>query len=376
MIISQILTVAAISAPWWSLSSLWNSLSALQWAAAISALVLTVGAVIEYWSKLKLLMLLVGKWVFRKSSAFDRCVLKKLLIHSAGPLLVVLGIAGDFVFEGRAFILEDRQEEQARQIVGSVGEKAKQADAEAKTAITDSSIAVSQAKDAILKSGEAEASLGKAETEAKNAKAASSNALTTATAAHKEERETAPVPGGNPQYPDARHRVCRDGRPHPLGASFLCAWDQDTKPLEYCRAHDSVHEHDDFLAPPADPAVGYFLSPPMLQIVGILLLFLGDQLLHRGIWRRCPSASLAIAWTGRGDHGCLDVWNFRECAVRHCDAVDRKRGPVVGGSPILTESEDSAGQLAAPGRTPFRVGKSLAQLTLKKGCLQGQLVRQ
>jgi hypothetical protein len=70
------------------------------------------------------------------------------------------------------------------------------------------------------------------------------------------------------------------------------------------------------------------------------------------------------------------VWNFRECAVRHCDAVDRKRGPVVGGSPILTESEDSAGQLAAPGRTPFRVGKSLAQLTLKKGCLQGQLVRQ
>jgi hypothetical protein len=37
---------------------------------------------------------------------------------------VVLGIAGEVVFEGKAFILEDRQEEQARKIVGSLREKA------------------------------------------------------------------------------------------------------------------------------------------------------------------------------------------------------------------------------------------------------------
>jgi hypothetical protein len=137
-----------------------------------------------------------------------------------------------------------------------------------------------------------------------------------------------------PRHPDARHRVCRNGRPHPLGASLLCAWDQDSKPLAYWRAHDSVHEHDDSLAPPTDPAVGSFLSPAMFPIVGILLLFLGHQLLHRGVRRYCPSASLATAWTGRGDHGCFDVWNFRKCAVRHCGAADRERGPSAGGKPV------------------------------------------
>lgn len=124
MMINQILTVAALSAPRWSFSSLWNSLWALQWAAVLSALILTVGAVAEYWEKLKALTLLIGKWVLRKSTPFDRCVLKKMLIHSAGPILVVLGIAGDFVFEGRAFILEDRQEEQAQRIVGSLQQQA------------------------------------------------------------------------------------------------------------------------------------------------------------------------------------------------------------------------------------------------------------
>jgi len=124
MIISQILTAAATWAPWWSFPSLWNSLRALQWAAAISALVLTIGAVIEYWDKLKLLTLLICKWLWRKSTAFDRCVFNKLVFHSIGPILVVIGIAGDFIFEGRAFILEDRQEEQAQKIVGTLQDKA------------------------------------------------------------------------------------------------------------------------------------------------------------------------------------------------------------------------------------------------------------
>jgi len=122
-IISQILTVAAVSAPWWSVSSFWNSLSALQWAAAISALILTIGAVIEYWHKLKALTLLACKWTLRKSTAFDRCTFRKLVIHSIGPLLVTFGIAGDFIFEGRAFILEDKQEEQARKTLGSLQDK-------------------------------------------------------------------------------------------------------------------------------------------------------------------------------------------------------------------------------------------------------------
>jgi hypothetical protein len=153
--------------------------------------------------------------------------------------------------------------------------------------------------------------------------------------------------GDHPQHPDPRHRVCRNSRPHPLDASLLCTWDQDTKPWAYCRAHDSGHQRGDSLTPSTDPAMGSLLSAPMPQIVGGLLLFLGDQLLDRRIRRYCSSASLAPAWAGRGHHGCLDVWNFRKCVVRHCDAADRKRGPVVGGRPILAESEHSTDPLAA-----------------------------
>jgi hypothetical protein len=116
------LEATAFSAPLWS-SSFWSSLRALQWAAAISAAILMFGAVIEYWHNLKTLTLIVGKWILRRSTAFDRCAFKKILIHSIGPLLVTSGIAGDFIFEGRAFILEDRQEEQARDTLGSLQDK-------------------------------------------------------------------------------------------------------------------------------------------------------------------------------------------------------------------------------------------------------------
>jgi len=143
--------------------------------------------------------------------------------------------------------------------------------------------------------------------------------------------------GHHPRRPDARHRVRRNGRPHSLDARLLYAWDQITKPLAYRRAHDSVREHDGSIAPPTDPAVGSVLSRAMPSILGILLLFLGDQLLHRGVRRCCPSASVATAWAGRGNHGCLDVWNFRKCAVRHCNAADRERSPVVGGGPFSAE---------------------------------------
>jgi hypothetical protein len=139
-IMSQILTVAAVSAFSWSFPLLkaWDSLTALQWAAVVSALVLTIGAIIEYWEKLKLLALLVCKWILRRINPTELCVLRKLAIHSLGPILVVIGIAGDFVFEGRAFILEDRQEEQSRRIIGSLSEKAATAESKADSAITKS----------------------------------------------------------------------------------------------------------------------------------------------------------------------------------------------------------------------------------------------
>jgi hypothetical protein len=186
--------VANNRAPRWSLASsalslfirFWNSLTALQAAAVISTLVLTIGAVVEYWSKLKLLAFLILKWIRRKSTPFDRCIFNKLLIHSVGPILVVLGIAGEVIFEGRAFVVEDTQEEQARKVVGSLQAQTGQADKQAKQAITDSSTALSQAKDALGKAEEAQESLGAAESEANGAKMASVDALTLARGARQE----------------------------------------------------------------------------------------------------------------------------------------------------------------------------------------------
>jgi hypothetical protein len=126
----------------------WNNLTALQAAAVISALVLTIGAVVEYWYKLKLLAFLLLKWILGKSTPFDRCVFKKLLLHSIGPILVVLGIAGEVIFEGRTFVVEDRQEEEARQIVGSLSDKAAVVDARLASTVSKSD-AVSKEADVI-----------------------------------------------------------------------------------------------------------------------------------------------------------------------------------------------------------------------------------
>jgi len=169
-IIIRILILASNRALRWSLVSsvlsplirVWNNLTALQTAAVISTLVLTIGAIVEYWVKLKLLASLLLKWILRKSTPFDRCVLKGLLLHSLGPILVVLGIAGEVVFEGRTFVVEDSQEERARNTVGSLKGQAEQADEKAKKAIADSSTALSQATEALDKSEKAQESLSNA----------------------------------------------------------------------------------------------------------------------------------------------------------------------------------------------------------------------
>lgn len=149
MIINHILTVASVCASWWSFSSKpWNSLALMQWGAIIATLILTAGAIIEYWEKLKQLLRLSGKWVRGKSNEFERCVFKKLVVHSLGPILVVIGIAGEVVFEGRAFILEDRQEEQAQQAIGSVLDLAEAARQKADSFERDIALASKQAGDA------------------------------------------------------------------------------------------------------------------------------------------------------------------------------------------------------------------------------------
>lgn len=79
---------------------------------------------LEYWAKLKLLILLLGKLIFFKSTPFERCALKKIALHSLGPLLVVVGIAGEVIFEGQTFILEYRQETKSRETIASLQREA------------------------------------------------------------------------------------------------------------------------------------------------------------------------------------------------------------------------------------------------------------
>ena len=128
------ITVAANSAAWHPFSSiarLWDSLTVLQWAAVVSALVLTIGAVVEYRHQLRSLSVLIAKWLVQKATPFEVCTLKKLLIHSLGPILVVIGIAGDFIFEGRAFILENRQEAGAQRTIAALKKTASENEKEA-----------------------------------------------------------------------------------------------------------------------------------------------------------------------------------------------------------------------------------------------------
>jgi hypothetical protein len=72
----------------------WSRLAILQWCAAISTLTLTAGAIIEYWEKLKHLCRLFLKLVLLRSNEYERCTLRRLFLHTIGPILVVFGIAG------------------------------------------------------------------------------------------------------------------------------------------------------------------------------------------------------------------------------------------------------------------------------------------
>ncbi len=94
-----------LAARW--LASIWDNSRSLEVASALSTFILIAGAVIEDWSKLKQIGILTAKWLMFRCNAFERCALKKLIFHSIGALLVVVGIAGELVFETRTFIVDD-----------------------------------------------------------------------------------------------------------------------------------------------------------------------------------------------------------------------------------------------------------------------------
>jgi hypothetical protein len=87
---------------------------------------LIAGAVIEDWPKLKQIGFLTAKWVLFRCNSFERCILKKLILHSVGALLVVFGIAGELVFETRTFIVEDAESTAANIEIGQLKVRARE----------------------------------------------------------------------------------------------------------------------------------------------------------------------------------------------------------------------------------------------------------
>lgn len=48
-----------------------------------------------------------------RSTPFERCTWRRLVIHAIGPILVVVGIGGELVFESLAFVEDNRQVREA-----------------------------------------------------------------------------------------------------------------------------------------------------------------------------------------------------------------------------------------------------------------------
>ena len=174
----------------WSLSDIWNNVRFFEIASALSTLILIFGAVLEEWPKLKQIMSLTAKLILFRSSVFERCVLKKLVIHSFGAIMVVAGIAGELLFETRTFILEDRGTETLSTEVGRAKQSANDAAVAARLSQSSANAANLAAGTAQQKADMADITSGKAQDEA-NAVAAKAAELDRQLGATKKDLDTA-----------------------------------------------------------------------------------------------------------------------------------------------------------------------------------------
>jgi hypothetical protein len=116
----------SLAVRWSASEGIWSNPKSLEFLAALSTLILIAGAVIEEWPQLKRIGLLTAKMLMFRSTAFERCVLKRLVTHSTGAILVVVGIVGELVFETRMFVVEDSQTSAATLKIGILDVKAKE----------------------------------------------------------------------------------------------------------------------------------------------------------------------------------------------------------------------------------------------------------
>lgn len=85
----------------------WSWIVFFEASAAVSTLVLVIGAAIEYKPMLEPIAALFKKKLAGKITEYERCALRKLGRHTVGPILVVLGIAGELIFGLGAFITQE-----------------------------------------------------------------------------------------------------------------------------------------------------------------------------------------------------------------------------------------------------------------------------
>jgi len=102
--------------------SLWAVI--LEIASVASTLILVVGAALEYRPILEKLAYLLKKAILLKANEFERCILKEMARHSLGPVLVVLGIAGELIFGLGAFIAQDFETTEIQQQAGEAAKSA------------------------------------------------------------------------------------------------------------------------------------------------------------------------------------------------------------------------------------------------------------
>jgi hypothetical protein len=115
--------------------------------------------------------------------------------------------------------------------------------------------------------------------------------------------------------------VRRNGPPHSLGKGFHSERDPSAKPVAFHPAYDSLHNCDDCFAHFADSAVGRVLSLALSSNLGVLLLFLGQQLFDRRLWGHCSPARLALCGPSRKRHWHTYVWQVRERPFRYCEPL-------------------------------------------------------
>lgn len=89
--------------------------------------------------------------------------------------------------------------------------------------------------------------------------------------------------------------------------------------MAFRSATTAIHEPHYLLAHVGDSVVGVVVSVAVFSIMGTILLFLGDELFQRRLWRCSSAANVAYVGPNRECDGRTDVRSVGEFGVRDRD---------------------------------------------------------